>query len=266
LPVTQIELVRAPNPGPYTGPGTNTYVIASAREALILDPGPIIPRHLDAIRAALSDMTPVGVVVTHTHPDHAPAANGLGRELDVPVFGFAPGDGFEPTNRLEDGSSIEFGNDRLVAIHTPGHTADHLCFRLGEILFTGDHIMGGSTVIIEDAAAYLASLRKVEELDPARLYPGHGPELEDARSVIAEYIAHRIEREQQILAAIGSGSSCIGDIVDAVYEGLDSSLRRAAAFQVHTQLMKLRDEGKVSLGTGGADEATVVRAAGEAQV
>jgi glyoxylase-like metal-dependent hydrolase (beta-lactamase superfamily II) len=260
--VTQIELVRAPNPGPFTGPGTNTYVIASGREALILDPGPIIEEHLAAIRVALAELTPVGVVVTHTHPDHAPAATGLGRELDVPVYGFASAEGFEPTRRLQDGSPIEFGSDRLIAVHTPGHTADHLCFQLGECLFTGDHIMGGSTVVIEDAAAYLASLHKVEELDPARLYPGHGPE--DAPSVIAEYIAHRVDREQQILAAIGGGAASVGDIVDAVYEGLDSSLRAAAAFQVHTQLIKLRDEGKVSLEPGGADEATSVELPGDA--
>lgn len=253
-----IELVRAPNPGPYTGPGTNTYVIESAAEALILDPGPIIESHLDAIKVAITGLTTVGVVVTHTHPDHAPAANGLGTELDVPVFGFAAGDGFVPTDRLEDGSEIPFGEDRLIAVHTPGHTADHICFQLGAYLFTGDHIMGGSTVIIEDAAAYMASLEKVAALAPAHLYPGHGPELPDARKVIAEYIDHRIEREQQVLSAIRSGASNIGDVVDAVYIGLDPALRMAATLQVHTQLIKLRDEGWVLLGEGGVRGATTV--------
>ncbi len=256
--MTQIELVLAPNPGPYTGPGTNSYVIASSGEALVLDPGPIIELHLDAIRVALTGLTPAGVVVTHTHPDHAPAANGLGSELDVPVFGFAPGDGFVPTTTLEDGSTIPFGDDNLVTVHTPGHTADHVCLRLGEYLFTGDHIMGGSTVIIEDAAAYMASLEKVAALDPAHLYPGHGPEIPEARKMIAEYIAHRIEREQQILAALRAGASNINDIVDEVYAGLDPSLRMAAAFQVHTQLIKLRDEGWVVLGEGGVRGATRV--------
>ena len=150
--MTTVERVLAPNPGPYTGPGTNTYVIESAGQAVILDPGPIIAGHIAAIRVALTGFQPVGVVVTHTHPDHAPAANGLGRELNVPVYGFAAGDGFEPTERVEDGAAIAFGDGRLVAVHTPGHTSDHLCFRLGGFLFTGDHIMGGSTVIIEDAA------------------------------------------------------------------------------------------------------------------
>lgn len=256
--MTQIELVRAPNPGPYTGPGTNSYVIASQGEAVVVDPGPIIESHLDAIRVALAGLTPVGVVVTHTHPDHAPAANGLGIELDVPVFGFAAGDGFVPTQTLEDGSPIPFGGDRLITVHTPGHTADHVCFRLGDYLFTGDHIMGGSTVIIEDAAAYMASLEKIAALDPSRLYPGHGPELSEARAVIAEYISHRIEREQQVLAAIRSGARNIGDVVDEVYAGLDPSLRMAATLQVHTQLIKLRDEGWVVLGEGGVQGATAV--------
>jgi glyoxylase-like metal-dependent hydrolase (beta-lactamase superfamily II) len=253
-----IELVLAPNPGPFTGPGTNTYVIESSGEALVLDPGPIIVEHLDAIRVALTGLTPVGVVVTHTHPDHAPAANGLGREFDVPVYGFAPGDGFEPTDRLEDGAPIVFGEDRLLTVHTPGHTADHVCFRLHDFLFTGDHIMGGSTVIIEDAAAYMRSLEKVAALDPAHLYPGHGPELPDAREVIAEYIAHRIERERQVLEAVRSGAATIGDIVDVVYAGLDVALRFAATMQVHTQLVKLKNEGRVSLGAGGAHGATIV--------
>ena len=256
--MTTIERVLAPNPGPFTGPGTNTYVIESGGEALILDPGPIIVPHLEAIRVALSGVTPVGVVVTHTHPDHAPAANGLGDELDVPVFGFAPGDGFVPSVTIEDGASVGFGDTALTAVHTPGHTSDHLCFLLGHSLFTGDHIMGGSTVIIEDAAAYMASLERVQALDPAHLYPGHGPELPDAREVVESYIAHRIERERQVLAAVGAGADTIGDIVDVVYGGLEQSLRDAATMQVHTQLVKLSNEGRVSLGAGGAHGATTV--------
>jgi glyoxylase-like metal-dependent hydrolase (beta-lactamase superfamily II) len=251
-----IERILAPNPGPFTGPGTNTYVIASAGEALVLDPGPIIEQHLQAIEVALTGLTPVGVAVTHTHSDHAPAANGLGRNLDVPVYGFAPGDGFRPTVRLEDGFPIQLGTDRLLAVHTPGHTADHVCFLLGDYLFTGDHIMGGSTVIIEDAAAYMASLHKVAALQPARLYPGHGPPLPP--TVIADYIAHRVEREQQILAALRRGSGTIGDIVDKVYAGIDPALRVAAIVQVHVQLIKLESEGRVALGAGGAQGATTV--------
>lgn len=253
-----IERVLAPNPGPFTGPGTNTYVVESDGAALVLDPGPVIIEHLRAIREALAGLDPVAVVVTHTHPDHAPAANGLGRELEVPVLGFARGSEFEPTELLGDGDEVVFGGESLVAVHTPGHTSDHLCFRLGGRLFTGDHIMGGSTVIIEDAAAYMRSLRKIAALQPYRLYPGHGPELPDAGQVIAEYIEHRVARERQILDALAAGAGTIGEIVDAVYAGLDPSLHLAATIQVHTQLIKLRDEGRVSLGGGGAHWATVV--------
>jgi len=259
--VTRIERVLAPNPGPFTGPGTNTYVIESGGNAVVLDPGPVIREHLSAIHLALTGLDPVAVVVTHTHPDHAPAANELGRELEVPVLGFAPGRDFTPTDLLDDNAEVTFGEDRLIAVHTPGHTADHLCFRLGNLLFTGDHIMGGSTVIIEDAAAYSRSLERVGALHPERLYPGHGPELPDAMAVIGEYIAHRLEREQQIVTAIDEGALTIGEIVDVVYAGLDPSLQLAATMQVHTQLIKLRDEGRVSLGGGGAHSATVVKRA-----
>ena len=256
--MTQIERVLAPNPGPFTGPGTNTYVVESAGEALVLDPGPVLMEHLQAIRVALAGLTPVGIAVTHTHADHAPAANVLGRELDVAVWGFATGHDFKPSAIIEDGTKIEFGDEALTAVHTPGHTADHVCFRLRNYLFTGDHIMGGSTVLIDDAAAYMRSLHKIAALAPAHLYPGHGPELPDASRVIAEYIAHRVEREQQILDAIRVGAATIGEVVDIVYAGLDTSLRLAATIQVHTQLMKLRDEGEVSLGGGGAHAATIV--------
>jgi glyoxylase-like metal-dependent hydrolase (beta-lactamase superfamily II) len=256
-----VELVRAPNPGPFTGPGTNSYVIAAGGEALILDPGPIIPLHLHAIEIALTGLTPVGVFITHTHPDHAPAANGLAAKLDVPVYGFAAGPGFVPTNLLGDGARIGVGAEELVAVHTPGHTADHLCFRWRDLLFTGDHIMGGSTVIIEDAAAYLASLEKVAALTPSRLYPGHGPELPDAGTVIAGYIAHRIEREEQIVTAVSAGAGTVGEIVDVVYAGIDPMLRMAATMQVHTQLIKLSNEGRVLLHEGGARGETAVEVA-----
>ena len=254
-----VERVLAPNPGLFTGPGTNSYVIGVGGEALVLDPGPLMPKHLAAIRRALGELTPVGVVVTHTHPDHAPAANPLGAELGIPVYGFAPGDKFAPTHRLSDGDSIPVGTESLVAVHTPGHTDDHVCLRLGDALFTGDHIMGGSTVIIEDATAYMASLEKVAALDPGLLYPGHGPELSDAKGVIAEYIAHRLSRERQILDAIRSGAGTIGEVVAGVYEGLAPSLRAAAVFQVHTQLIKLSSESWVVLGSGGAHENTTIQ-------
>jgi glyoxylase-like metal-dependent hydrolase (beta-lactamase superfamily II) len=234
-------------------------VIVSGGEAIVIDPGPVIAEHLDAIKVTLAGLTAVGVAVTHTHPDHAPAANALGIELDVPVFGFAEGPGFVPTQRLEDGSSIGFGDTALETVHTPGHTSDHLCFSLGDQLFTGDHVVGGMTVIIEDAAAYMASLEKIARLHPGHLYPGHGSDMPDARAAIQGYIAHRLERERQVLTAVRSGAGTIDEVVDAVYAGLFPALRMAAVFQVHTQLEKLNNEGRVILGDGGVRGTTTAR-------
>ena len=124
-----VRKILAPNPGIYTGPGTNTYLIMSGTEALVLDPGPVIPAHRIEIVAALRGLTPVAVVATHTHPDHAPMANPLAAELDVPVYGHSPGAEFEPDIRLADGDTVTVGTLDLIAVHTPGHTDDHLCFQ-----------------------------------------------------------------------------------------------------------------------------------------
>jgi glyoxylase-like metal-dependent hydrolase (beta-lactamase superfamily II) len=214
-----IERILAPNPSLYTGPGTNTYLLASSGEVLIIDPGPVIASHEIEILRVIGDRTPVGVVATHTHPDHAPMANPLGSRLGVPVYGFGPGPQFEPDIAVVDGGEIAFGDQSVGAIHTPGHTPDHLCFRLGQTLLTGDHIMSGSTVIIEDAADYLESLYKVQDLGVARLEPGHGDAVDDAGRLISDYIEHRIERERQILEAVRAGAGTIGEVVDVVYVG-----------------------------------------------
>ncbi len=240
-----IQRLLAPNPGIYTGPGTNTYVLMSEGEALVLDPGPIIDEHALEIVSALNGVDPVGVVVTHTHPDHAPLANPLGLRLDVPVYGYERGPQFIPDVVVADGGSIAFGSLSLSAIHTPGHTPDHLCFLLGDTLFTGDHIMEGSTVIIEDAADYLDSLYLVRELDVRRLEPGHGESMDNAALVITSYIDHRLERERQIIDAVQGGARSIGSIVDVVYEGLPDALRHAAIHQVGVQLHKLATDGLI---------------------
>lgn len=255
-----IERVLAPNPGLYTGPGTNTYILSSRGEALVIDPGPIIASHELAIVAALDGLIPVGVVATHTHPDHAPMANPLAVRLEVPVYGYQDGPAFAPDIMLGDGDEVGFGSEHITSIHTPGHTPDHLCFRIGDILLTGDHIMGGSTVVIEDAAAYLDSLYLVRDLAVARLEPGHGDTIDDAGAVINEYIDHRIEREQQVLAAVRDGAGTIGGIVDVVYEGLPAGLREAAVQQVMVQLKKLFDDSAVWFDVGTAEERTEVRA------
>ena len=212
-----ISRILAPNPGLYTGPGTNTYIIESDGEVLVLDPGPVIEAHAVEIVKALEGLRPVAVVATHTHPDHAPLANPLASTLGVPVYGYQEGPHFLPDVTVADGETVDVGSIELLAVHTPGHTPDHLCFRIGDVLFTGDHIMGGSSVIIEDAAQYLDSLYLVRDLEVARLEPGHGDAMDDAASVIDDYIDHRLERERQILVAISGGASSIGDIVDVLH-------------------------------------------------
>ncbi len=253
-----INRVLAPNPSLYTGAGTNTYIVSSNGEALVLDPGPALDVHAVEIMKALEGLSPVGVVVTHTHPDHAPMANPLAVRLDVPVYGYQPGPAFEPDIKVGDGQSIRFGSLEFVAIHTPGHTPDHLCFRLGTALFTGDHIMGGSTVVIEDASDYLASLYLVRELGVSRLEPGHGDTMDNAAEVINDYIDHRLERERQIVDVIRGGARTVGDIVDVVYSEVPAGLRFAATHQVRVQLTKLKRDGAVWFGSGSAEEDTEV--------
>ncbi len=248
----KIERVLAPNPGPYTGPGTNTYVVDFEGVSVVLDPGPIIDTHLAAIEHAIGNSSAVAVLVTHTHPDHAPAANPLARRLSVPALGFAPGPHFDPTELLIDGQEVPVGTGRLRVVHTPGHTPDHICFLAQGVLFTGDHIMGGSTVIIEDATDYMASLHKVRSLRPAHLCPGHGPEIPEAVAMVEAYIAHREERERQVLQAVIDGADTVGAIVEVVYPGLDGSLVPAAVMQVETQLQKLDRDGRVEFFPDGA--------------
>lgn len=254
-----VHTVLAPNPGIYTGRGTNTYVVESDGKALVLDPGPVIDSHRLEIMATLENLDPVAVVATHTHPDHAPLSNPLALALGVPVFGHSPGPEFVPDIRLADGDVVAVGSLELTAVHTPGHTPDHLCFRLGGRLFTGDHIMGGSTVVIEDAAEYLESLYRVRGLDISRIDPGHGDPMDDAASAIDEYIDHRKMREAQIVAAVVAGAATAGDVVDAVYEAVPAGLRPAATHQVIVQLRKLDADGALVMPSGEAGAATVVR-------
>jgi glyoxylase-like metal-dependent hydrolase (beta-lactamase superfamily II) len=240
-----VTRVLAPNPGLYTGPGTNTWIIEADGEALVVDPGPIIDEHADAIVAALGHRVLAGVLVTHTHRDHAPLANPLGRDLGVEVLGHAPGPEFEPDRRLAEGDEVTLGGSTLTVLHTPGHADDHLCFLVGTELFTGDHIMGGSTVMIEDLSAYLTQLRRLRDLTLTRLYPGHGPVIEDPVVVIDHYIEHRLERERQIVAALIEGHDTIGDVVGLVYSDIDTSLHPLAAHSVAAHVRKLVDDGTV---------------------
>ncbi len=253
-----VETVLAPNPGIYTGPGTNTYLITDRDEVAVIDPGPVIDRHRLAIADAIGERTPVAVIATHTHSDHAPLANPLAERLGVPVYGNRPGPAFAPDIRLADGDHVRVGGATIEAVHTPGHTADHLCFRLGDRLFPGDHIMGGSTVIMEDATAYLESLYRVQELGVQRIEPGHGSSMDDAGVVIAGYIEHRLAREREIVDAIRNGASTVSDVVDTVYAFVPIDLKPAATRQVIVQMRKLYADGLVRFPAGEAGPSTMV--------
>ncbi len=253
-----IERILAPNPGIYTGPGTNTYLVADGGEVAVIDPGPVIESHLLAIVGAVTGRSPVAVIATHTHPDHAPLANPLARRLDVPVYGYEPGPEFDPDRRLADGDAVAVGAVAIAAVHTPGHTADHLCFRLGDRLFTGDHIMGGSTVVMEDATAYMESLYRIRDLNVGRIEPGHGPSMDDAGTVIDGYIDHRVAREAEILDTIRAGAKTVGEVVDAVYDFVPTGLRDAATHQVIVQMRKLYADGQVRFPAGAVGPSTMV--------
>lgn len=247
----RVERILAPNPGPFTGPGTNTYLLEVDGEVAVIDPGPVDASHRRAIVDALGDRRAAAVVVTHTHPDHAPLANPLARELGCPAFGYAPGPEFDPDVVLADGSTVRVGAGELEAVHTPGHSDDHLCLRLGDVLFTGDHIMGGSSVMVDDVAAYLRSLERLRAMELRRLYPGHGPEIDRPREVISWYLAHRRQREQEILAAVEAGARTVGQVVEVVYADVDRALWPLAARSVCAHLRKLAADGRVRFGGGG---------------
>lgn len=242
---TTVERLLAPNPGLYTGNGTNTYLIVSEDEVLVVDPGPIIDVHRKAILETLVDRQPNGVLVTHTHPDHAPLANPLAETLGVPAYGYSIGPEFDPDRTLKDGDRVKVGTVELEVYHTPGHSDDHLCFLLDEVLFTGDHIMGGSTVIVDDMSRYLESLERLRGLEIARLYPGHGEPMDDPQEVVVAYIEHRLAREGQILDAIDRGSATVGQIVEAVYADVDSRLHPLAGYSVAAHLAKSVEDGLV---------------------
>ena len=243
----KIERILANNPGPFTGPGTNTWVLDDGEgRVVIIDPGPVDTRHAAAIIQAVEVREVESVLVTHTHSDHAPLANPLARDLGVPAIGHAPGPNFEPDIRLLDGARLDVGSLVLRVIHTPGHADDHLCFRAGNALFTGDHLMGGSSVMVEDMGSYLTSLQKLRGTGLERLHPGHGDEMDDPDSVIDWYLAHRMQRHEEILAAISSGADTVPGIVEVVYSDVDASLHPLAARSVQAHVTLLSDQGRIA--------------------
>jgi len=244
-----VRRICADNPGIMTGPGTNTYLIG-VDEIAVIDPGPDDAAHLDAVAGCGGDRIR-WILLTHTHPDHGPGAAGLKERTGAEILAFESRDGVEADGTLADGDKIEGTEWRLTAVHTPGHASNHLCYFLEEerALFTGDHIMEGSTVVIRppdgDMAQYLESLARVRSLRPAVLHPAHGHPIEQPNQVIDWYVAHREEREAAILSALTDlGSASIDELVATVYTDVDEERHPIARHTVFAHLRKLRDEGQ----------------------
>jgi glyoxylase-like metal-dependent hydrolase (beta-lactamase superfamily II) len=244
----RIELLLANNPGPFTGPGTNTWILDDGNgRVVIIDPGPLDRVHEEKILARVDDREVSSVLVTHTHEDHAPMANPLSRELSVPAIGYAPGPQFDPDQVVDDGASISCGELALEVVFTPGHSDDHLCFRVGNVLFSGDHIIGGSSVMVEAMGPYLQSLEKLKGTGLERLYPGHGDEIDKPDEVIDWYLAHRLQRHQEVLDSIIAGATTAEEVLEIVYRDVDKRLHPLAERSVKAHLTLLNDEGRIAL-------------------
>ncbi|MBS63762.1 MBL fold metallo-hydrolase [Salinisphaera sp.] len=242
--------IVAPNPSPMTGEGTNSYIVGHSRCAII-DPGVDEAAHLDALVAAAPGEV-AAILVTHAHPDHTGGALRLAERLNVPVYAYPlelqgiRDEDFAPHRPLYHGDIVDLDTVRLEAIHAPGHTADHLCFfwREAGLLFAGDTVMADVTVVIlppdGDMSAYMQSLEQLQALPIERIAPGHGRLLEDAPAVLAHIVAHRRERETQVLESLSVDEPMMAEqIAVQLYPDLDVRLQPMAAAQVEAHLIRL---------------------------
>lgn len=261
----RIARVLAPNPGPFTFKGTGVYILGE-RDVAVIDPGPDIPAHIDALKRALHGKRVTHILITHTHSDHSPAATALKAFCNAKTYAFGPHRGGDDTGlKVEEGGDWEFVpdvrlNDRDVlacdgfsieCVFTPGHTSNHMCYALAEdrALFTGDHVMGWSTTVVAppdgDMADYRASLGKLLARDDRVLWPTHGGPVHEPKPLIRALRDHRSEREQQILSCLQDGNGTIPDIVARLYADVDRRLHPAAARTVLAHLIQLENEGHV---------------------
>lgn len=256
-----IRRVLARNPGPFTHEGTGTYIVG-AGEVAVIDPGPDDHAHFDALLDGLGDERVAAIFVTHTHRDHSPLAKALGAHTGAPVMGCAPlaradgGPGFDadyaPDHVMADGERMCGRGWTIAAVATPGHTSNHMCFAYEEqgALFTGDHVMGWATTVVSppdgDMAVYVASLEKLLLRDDRVYYPTHGAAVTAPHRLVRGMIAHRRQRERQILDSLAAGRGAIPAIVQRLYGGIDSRLHGAAGQSVLAHLIALEQRGLVT--------------------
>ncbi len=262
----RVVVALGQNPSLFTGPGTNTYLVGTGAKRILIDPGQGLPAYLDVLEQAIGEAGCEGIqeiVLTHGHPDHmGGVAPVLERFGEVPVSKLPwPGNdehyGY-PLEPIGHGAVVETEGATLRGVHTPGHAPDHLCFVLEEerAVFSGDNVLGvGTTVIPHESGSlseYMASLHRLLDEEPGRIYPAHGPCIEDGPGKIREYIAHRLEREEQIVEALQAGATNVPDIVAHVYTDVPKVLHKAAELSVSSHLIKLADEQRAE-NVDGAD-------------
>jgi glyoxylase-like metal-dependent hydrolase (beta-lactamase superfamily II) len=258
-----IRRVVARNPSAFTFHGTGTYIVGRG-EVAVIDPGPALDDHIDALLAAVAGERVSHILVTHTHSDHSPAARRLQAETGAATYGFGPHGSrcagprveegadyaFAPDIRLADGGRLEGPGWTFEAVHTPGHTSNHLCFALeGErVLFPGDHVMGWSTTVVSppdgDMHAYMASLEKLLARDDALYWPTHGPSIPEPAAYVRALLAHRHDREHQIAGCLAAGTGCIEDMVARMYADVPRALHAAAAQTVLSHLIHMMATGR----------------------
>jgi glyoxylase-like metal-dependent hydrolase (beta-lactamase superfamily II) len=256
----RLVTIPAHNPGPYTGAGTNTYFLPG-RVPVLIDAGTGNPRHLDGVADALA-ATGTGslasVLVTHNHPDHASGAPAVRTRWPSATFAKWPDPADAPSGiawrALHDDELVAAGDAALWVLHTPGHAPDHVCLfePHSGLLFAGDLVVNGGTVVVPAShggslAQYLASLRRVLELQPRRILPGHGGPIDQPGNLLRAYISHRLTRERQVFDILTRGPQDVNGLVSQIYKGLGDGLIGAAADSVLAHLIKLRDEGRASV-------------------
>jgi glyoxylase-like metal-dependent hydrolase (beta-lactamase superfamily II) len=253
-----VNRLIAPNPGMMTGPGTNTYILGH-KEVAVIDPGPVIDSHIDLI-CELAPGPIKWILVTHTHPDHSPAVVSLAERTGAEKLGKPAPDGqhqdktFEPDRILNDGDIFETAEIELEVIHTPGHASNHLCYFHSDIkwLITGDHIINGSTVVIDppdgNMVDYLNSLEKLMDKDLKVIAPGHGDPIDTPYEAIDWIIKHRLEREAKVVAELEAHpNSTISELLPQVYGDVHEKLYGVAERSLLAHLLKLEDDKSAEL-------------------